>query len=156
MLPLNLMVAYDRNRIIGADGSLPWHYPQDLKHFKRTTMGHAIIHGRKSFEDFGKPLPGRRNIILTRRPGYQASGCEVVSDLASAIALARETDPEPFILGGAEVYRQALPHITRMYLTEIDASHSGDTKFPEFDEAQWQETQREEDGILVFRTLERC
>lgn len=152
---LNLMVAYDRNQIIGSEGSLPWHYPEDLKHFKRTTMGHAIIHGRKSYEDFGKPLPGRRNIIVTRQADYVAEGCEVVNSLEAAITLARESDPEPFVLGGAEIYRQALPLVTRMYLTEIDAEHAGDTRFPDFDRSQWRETERREDGLLTFLTLER-
>jgi len=155
MPPLNLMVAYDRNRIIGTDGGLPWHYPEDLKHFKRTTMGHAIIHGRRSYEDFGRPLPGRRNIILTRRSDYAAEGCEVAHDLDAAIALARETDPEPFVLGGADVYRQALPQVTRMYLTEIDAEHPGDTRFPVIDESRWNEVERVVSGVLTFRTLER-
>ena len=155
MQPLNLMVAYDRNRLIGAAGGLPWRYPEDLKHFKATTMGHAIIHGRRSFEDFGKPLPGRRNIIVTRQSDYQAEGCEVVNDLTAAIALARDTDPEPFVLGGAEIYRQAMPLVTRMYLTEIDAAHEGDTWFPEVDESEWAETERRVSGVLTFRTLER-
>lgn len=153
--PLALMVAYDRNRLIGSDGGLPWRYPEDLKHFKRTTMGHAIIHGRKSYEDFGKPLPGRRNIVVTRQAGYQAPGCEVVGDLATAITAARETDELPFILGGAEIYRQALPLVTVMYLTEIDAEHEGDTYFPAVDESDWVETARREEGVLTFRTLER-
>lgn len=155
MQPLNLMVAYDRQRLIGAAGGLPWRYPEDLKHFKRTTMGHAIIHGRKSYEDVGKPLPGRRNLVVTRQPDYHAPGCEVFHALEQAIAAARETDPEPFVLGGAEIYRLALPQVTRMYLTEIDAEHEGDTYFPEIDESDWVEVERRQDGVLTFRTLER-
>ncbi|MDA3960564.1 MAG: dihydrofolate reductase, partial [Planctomycetota bacterium] len=114
-----------------------------------------IIHGRKSYEDFGKPLPKRRNIIVTRQSDYQAEGCEVVHDLDAAITLARSSDPEPFILGGAEIYRLALPQVTRLYLTEIDAEHMGDTYFPAVTESEWTETDRRTDGILTFRTLER-
>jgi len=155
MQPLSLIVAYDRRRCIGRDGQLPWHHSEDLKHFKRTTMGHAIIHGRKSYESVGKPLPGRRNIVVTRQQDYRAPGCEVAHDLDNAIALARQEDDEPFVLGGAEIYRQALPRITRMYLTEIDEEHAGDTFFPDVDESQWREVERRESGPLVFRTLER-
>ena len=155
MPSLNLIVAYARDRVIGVDGSLPWRHPEDMKHFKQTTMGHAIIHGRKSYEDFGKPLPGRRNLIVTRQTDYIAEGCEVFNDLDAAIAAARETDDEPFILGGAEIYRLSMPQITRMYLTEIDESYTGDTFFPAFDEGEWVETDRRVSGVLTFRTLER-
>lgn len=155
MEPLNLMVAYARDRVIGRGGRLPWHHPEDLRHFRDTTMGHAVIHGRRSYESLGRPLPGRRNIVVTRRPDYEAPGCEVVNDLDAAIAAARASDPEPFVLGGEEIYRQALPLVTRMYLTEIDEAHEGDTFFPEFDEAEWREVDRRESGPLVFRTLER-
>lgn len=154
--PLNLMIAYDRQRVIGRDGGLPWHHPADLAHFKRTTMGHAIIHGRRSYEDFGRPLPGRRNIVVTRQTGYRAPGCEVAHGLDDAIAMARTSDAEPFILGGAAIYRLALPLVTRMYLTEIDAEHDGDTFFPPVDESEWVEVERRVDGVLTFRTLERA
>lgn len=153
--PLAAMVAYDRNRLIGREGGLPWHYPADLRHFKRTTMGHAIIHGRRSYEDFGKPLPGRRNIIVTRQQDYQAPGCEVAHDLDQAIALARTTDAMPFILGGAAIYQLALPQVTALFLTEIDATHDGDTHFPAIDESNWQEVERREEAPLTFRTLQR-
>ncbi|NET72900.1 MAG: dihydrofolate reductase [Sphaerospermopsis sp. SIO1G2] len=155
MKKLNAIVAYDRNRLIGADGGLPWRYPEDLKFFRQTTMGHAIIHGRKSYEDFGKPLPGRRNIIVTRQQDYQAPGCEVVHDLDEAIALAYESDDDPFILGGAEIYRLALPQCSRLFLTEIDAEHQGDTYFPAVDESCFKESERRPSGILTFRTLLR-
>lgn len=155
MQPLSAIVAYDRNRVIGAAGDLPWHHPADLKHFKQTTLGHAVIHGRKSYEALGKPLPKRVNIVITRQAGYSAPGCEVVADVPSAIEAARKHDPEPFILGGGEIYRLAMPWTTRLYLTEIDEAHDGDTTFPEIDEAEWRETERRVDGVLTFRTLER-
>lgn len=152
---LAAIVAYDRNRLIGAGGHLPWRHPEDLRHFKRITLGHAVIHGRKSYEDFKKPLPGRRNIIVTRQPGYTAEGCEVANDLPGAIALARQTDACPFILGGAEIYRLALPLVTLLYLTEIDAEHQGDTWFPPVDETPFTEIERRVSGPLTFRTLRR-
>ena len=155
MKPLNAIVAHDRNRLIGADGGLPWRYPEDLKFFKATTMGHAIIHGRKSYEDFGKPLPGRRNIIVTRQEGYQAAGCEVVHDIDAAIALAYESDAEPFILGGAEIYRVTMPLWTRLFVTEIDADHQGDTYFPEISNEPFIERESRRSDILNFRTLVR-
>jgi len=155
MKPLALIAAYDRNRVIGRDGDLPWHHPEDLGHFKQTTLGHAIIHGRRSYESFGRPLPGRRNIVVTRNPDFSAEGCTVVHDLDKAIEEAYREDDFPFVCGGSRIYAEALPRVTRMYLTEIDETHDGDTHFPEFDEDDWEEIDRRESGVLTFRTLER-
>lgn len=156
MPPLALIVAYDRNRVIGKDGGMPdWYEPEDLKHFKRTTMGHAIIMGRKSAEALGKPLPGRRNLAVTRRADWRLGDFEVFTDLDKAIAAARVDDDMPFITGGGEIYRLALPQVTRCYLTEIDVSVEGDTTFVELDEREWVETERRVSGPLTFRTLER-
>ena len=155
MDPLYAIVAYDKNRLIGKDGGLPWHYPEDLKYFKKVTMGHAIIHGRKSYEDFGKPLPGRRNIIVTRQQGYQAEGCEVAHDLKQAIILARESDKTPFILGGAQIYAEAMPQVTRLYITEIDADHRGDTYFPPFNHNEFTQEPPRMSGPLTFRIFNR-
>ena len=157
LLPLGLVVAYSKdNRAIGRAGGLPWHHPEDLKHFKKVTMGHAIVHGRKSYESFGRPLPGRRNIIVTRQAGYQAPGCEVVGDVASAIRLARESDECPWICGGEQIYREALPLVTICELTEIDESVAdADTFFPEIDEKLFHETASRHSGPLHFRRLER-
>ena len=156
MLPLALIVAYDRQRIIGKDGGMPdWHEPEDLKHFKNTTMGHAIIMGRKSAEALGKPLPGRRNIAITRDSSWQLAGFEVFHDVDAAIAAAREEDTCPFITGGGEIYRLALPQVTTCYLTEIDVQVAGDTTFVALDESQWREDERRVSGRLTFRTLQR-
>ena len=111
------------------------------------------LFGRKSYEDFGKPLPERRNIIVTRQEGYQAAGCEVVHDIDAAIALAYESDAEPFILGGAEIYRVTMPLWTRLFVTEIDADHQGDTYFPVISNEPFIERESRRSDILNFRTL---
>ncbi len=125
------------NRVIGRENRLPWHLPADLRRFKRLTMGHALIMGRKTFETVGRPLPGRRTIILTRDPGYHAFGAEVVQSLDAALARVADDD-EPFVAGGEHVYRLALPHADRIYLTVIHAEIPGDVHFPEFDDDAWQ------------------
>lgn len=154
--PLALIAAMARNRVIGNHGDLPWHEPEDLAHFKRTTSGHAVIMGRKTAESLKfKPLPKRRNLVVTRRHGLVLPGFEVFTDLDAAIAAARTTDPEPFIIGGGELYTLSLPQVTTMYLTVVDREVTGDAFFPEFDEEQWQERERRASGVLVFRTLER-
>jgi dihydrofolate reductase len=155
--PLYAIAAMARGRVIGHGNTLPWRVPEDLRFFKKMTVGHSIIMGRKTYESTGKPLPQRRNIVITRQPGYAAPGCEVVGTLEDAVAAARTSDPEPFIIGGAEIYRQALPTLTRMYLTFIDREVPGDAFFPEYDPAQWRETERRvgESTDVVFVTLER-
>lgn len=153
---LAAIVAYARGRVIGRGNQLPWHHPADLAHFKAMTLSHAVIHGRRSFESIGRPLPRRRNIVLTRDRHWSAAGVEVAHDLEAAIALARESDPEPFILGGAEVYALALPLLTRLELTEIDEDHPGDAFFPAIDETAWYEHARRVEGVLCFRTLLRA
>ena len=154
---LALIVAYARNRVIGRDGAMPWHYRDDLQHFKRVTLGHPILMGRRTYESIGRSLPGRRNLVLTRQAGYTAEGCEVFSSLEDALSAARRTDDLPFVIGGAALYRLALPQVTHLYLTEIQEEVQGDTYFPEIDEQAWQETERSQgaEGMLVFRTLVR-
>lgn len=154
---LGLVVAYSvPQRAIGRAGGLPWHYSEDLQHFKRVTMGHAIIHGRRSFESFGKPLPGRRNIIVTRNPDYQAPGCEVVHDVETAISRARESDDCPWICGGQAIYQAALHLVTICELTEIDLTlDDADTFFPALDEGLFREISSRHSGNLHFRRLER-
>jgi dihydrofolate reductase len=142
-----LVVARADNRVIGKDGAMPWHLSEDLKRFKRITVGKPVIMGRKTFESIGKPLPGRHNIVLTRQPGWEADGVTVVPNLAEAIAAAG-LDPRTradaiMVVGGAEIYAQALPFATRIELTEIHAEPEGDTYFPELDPARWRETFRE-------------
>ena len=154
---LALIVARANGGVIGKDGELPWNEPEDLAHFKRVTMGHAILMGRKTFESIGRPLPGRRNIVLSRDPSFRAEGCEVHDDLGAALASARETDACPFVIGGAVLYELALPHATLVHLTEIDAAVEGDTHFPDLDDDAWIETdeRRSADGRLRFRILKR-
>ena len=139
---LSTIVAASENNVIGKDNQLLWHLPDDLKHFKRTTKGHHVIAGRKTFESQGKPLPHRTNIIVTRNPDYRAEGCIVVNSLDRALELA-QADDEPFIIGGEQIYRMALPLVERIYLTRVHAEFEGDTFFPELDMDQWKEISRE-------------
>jgi len=124
------------NRVIGRNNALPWHLPADLKRFKSLTMGHAVILGRKTFDAIGKPLPGRRWIVLTRDPGWRHEGVEVAHDLDQALrGLSREA--EVFAAGGADVFAQALLRADRVYLTVVHADIEGDTRFPELDSSEW-------------------
>ncbi len=132
------------NRTIGRDGGMPWHLPGDLKHFKTVTMGHPVIMGRKTWESIGRPLPGRRNIVVTRNPAFRADGAEAVPDLANALELCRSAGAEAgMVIGGGEIYAQAMPLSDRIELTEIHAVIDGDTVFPAIDPAIWLETRRE-------------
>jgi dihydrofolate reductase len=153
---LALVVAVAHGGVIGRANQLPWRIPEDLAHFRRVTLGHAVIVGRKTFESIGKPLPDRRNIVVSRSPGLSIPGCEVAPDLARAIAMARETDDEPRVIGGAALYAEALPRITRIYLTEIDRDVEGDTFF-RFDRSTFRETERRagKDPGVVFVVLDR-
>lgn len=153
--PLCLIACYDRNRVIGCRGRIPWHCPQDLARFKQLTMGHALIIGWKTFLSLPKPLPGRQLIVLSRSPESPAPGCRRAESFDQALRLASASDPCPFVAGGAAVYAQALPLVSRMYLTELYDAYPGDTCFPAFDENDWNEVQREEHQNLVFRVLER-
>jgi dihydrofolate reductase len=154
---LALVVAVAKNGVIGKDGKLPWRYPEDLKHFKRVTLGHAVIMGRKTFDEVGKPLPDRRNIVVSRDEARTFPGCEVVKTVEEAIALARTTDEEPRIIGGAGIFAHALPLVTRMYLTEILRDYEGDTWFPAWDRSAFREVERRagENPDVVFLTLDR-
>jgi dihydrofolate reductase len=131
-----------KNRVIGVNNTLPWHLPADLKHFKALTMGHHIVMGRKTYESIGKPLPGRTSVVVTHNTDYSVPGVIVASSLEAAMA-ACGNDEEIFVIGGAEIYRQAINFADRIYLTEIDANISGDAHFAELDIKQWQETGRE-------------
>ena len=151
---VSALVAMARNRVIGRNNALPWHLPPDLKRFKSLTMGHPIIMGRKTYESIGRPLPGRTCIIVTHRAGYEVPGAVVVDSLAEALraadAKAQESFSnrsiavsEVFVIGGADVFPQALPLCDRIYLTEIQADFEGDALFPQFDRVEWDETSRE-------------
>jgi dihydrofolate reductase len=139
---ISIITALARNGVIGLDNTLPWHLPEDLKRFRALTMGHHIIMGRKTFESLGRLLPGRTTVIVSRNPGYVAEGAVVAFSLQQAIA-ACGNDPEIFVIGGAELYREALSRADRLYLTEIDAEFNGDAFFPDFDRSVWRETLRE-------------
>ena len=130
------------NRVIGINNKLPWHLPADLRHFRRLTTGHPVIMGRKNYESIGKPLPGRANIVVTRNPDYRAPGCVVTHTFEEAMTSAG-SDAEIFIIGGAEIYRQAFDRAHRIYLTLIHARIEGDTYLPEFEGPPWREISRE-------------
>ena len=127
-----------RNRVIGAHGKIPWHLPNDLKLFKRLTMGHHIIMGRKTYESIGRLLPGRTTVVATRQPGYAVPGAIVVHTLEAAIAACAD-DNEIFVIGGGELYQEALPLAGRIYLTRVDAAPAGDTYMPALDPEAWRE-----------------
>lgn len=143
-----LVVAMAENRVIGADGDLPWRLSSDLKYFKQVTMGKPIVMGRKTFQSIGRPLPGRDNIVITRNAEFAADGVQAVGDVAAALslahALAKEKGADEIcIIGGGEIYRQTLPMADRVYLTEVHMEVEGDTLFPEQDPADWREVSRE-------------
>lgn len=137
-----LVAAVASNGVIGVDGRLPWHLPEDLKHFKKLTLGHPIVMGRKTWESLGKALPGRENIVVSRQPGYEAPGAAVASSLGAALAMCAG-EPVVFVIGGHRLFVDSLPHATGIVLTEIQKDYEGDTYFPEFDREAWREAQRE-------------
>jgi dihydrofolate reductase len=139
---LAIIVAMAKNRTIGVDNTLPWRCPEDLKHFKALTMGHHMIMGRKTYDSIGKPLPGRTTVVVTRNEGLQIEGCLMAHSLEQSIA-ACAGDEEVFVVGGAELYTQALPLVDTLYITEIQQDVEGDAHFPAFDKAEWQEVSRE-------------
>lgn len=139
---ITLIVARARNGVIGANGALPWRLPEDLAHFKRTTMGHPIVMGRKTWESIGRPLPGRRNIVVSRQSELAIAGAEVVPSLDAALALCGGAS-EMFVIGGAQLYREALPRAQRLVVTEIDADFEGDAFWEAPDPARWKVTARE-------------
>jgi len=139
---LTLILARARNGVIGASGGLPWRLPEDLAFFKRTTMGHPIVMGRKTWESIGRPLPGRRSIVITRNRTFSPAGAEVAHSLDEAIALCRDSD-EIFVIGGAQLYADALPRADRLLLTEIHADFEGDTYLPAPSPEDWNEASRE-------------
>jgi dihydrofolate reductase len=160
-LRLTIIAALADNGVIGRAGSLPWHLPDDLRRFKSLTMGRPMLMGRRTFEAIGRPLPGRRNLVLTRRAQSFPAGVQAVSSLASALEACAK-DPELCVIGGADVYRQALPQASRLELTRVHAAPDGDVIFPEFHLEQWREISRIEHAAddrhacaMTFLTLER-
>lgn len=138
---LRLVVAYAQNRCIGKDNQLPWHLPKDLAHFKALTLGHPIIMGRHTWESIGRPLPGRLNIVISRNPDFEAPGATVCHSLAQALQHTAD-QPVVCVIGGAQIYQQALPMAHEIYATEVKQVVAGDAFFPALDQ-QWQETKRQ-------------
>lgn len=153
--PIVLVAALARNRVIGSAGAMPWHLPADMRRFKAITLGKPMIMGRKTFDSIGRPLPGRRIIVVTRDRGWAADGTESAPSLAAAIEMARNDEPDEIVIGGGgEIYAQALPLADRLRLTWVACEPAGDAWFPAFDAAQWSETAREhhpvDDGRPAF------
>ena len=135
---ISIIAAMDENRAIGIKNTLPWRLSDDLKRFKKLTLGHHIIMGRKTYESIGGPLPGRENIIITRNPDFQASGCRIIHSPSGAIELARKQgDDEVFVIGGAEIFTKFIDIADRIYLTIVHSSSVADTFFPEFNPNKW-------------------
>ena len=157
-MALAAIYARAANGVIGKDNALPWHLPEDMAHFKRTTLGCPVVMGRKTWETLEAPLPGRDNVVVTRRPSYEAPGARVVSGLEEALAPYRGTDATVFILGGGEVFEQALPMADVLHLTLVDEAPEGDAFFPELPEDQFYEASVQErpgPPKHVFVTLQR-
>lgn len=148
MIRLAVIVAAAENGVIGRNNGLPWHLPQDLRYFKRVTMGKPIVMGRKTFESIGRPLPGRANIVITRNPDFTAEGVRVVASLDEALRLAGDIAlidgaQELVVIGGAEIYKASIPRADRLYITEVHATVQGDAFLPEIDWVHWCEVGRE-------------
>jgi dihydrofolate reductase len=154
-LPLTFIVAVSRNGVIGKGGQVPWDLPEDRAFFRATTMGHAVIMGRRTWDERGAPLEGRRNIVVSRSGAVSGAGREVVPTVEEAIARAREGDPDPFVVGGAEIFELAMPYATRILMTEIDFDAEGDTFFPPLAPATWLATARRRGDRASYVTYER-
>jgi dihydrofolate reductase len=161
MNKLSIIVAISENNAIGKNNQLLWHLPADLKHFKEITTGSTIIMGRKTYDSIGKPLPNRRSIVITRTSGLVIDGVEVVTSLVNAIELCKQ-DEEIFIIGGAEIYHQALPLTTHIYLTRVHQSYEADVFFPALNPTDWKEinsitypADEKNNVAYTFSTLER-
>jgi dihydrofolate reductase len=162
MPALSLVVAASENDVIGRDNALPWHLPADLKHFKAITMGKPIVMGRRTYDSIGRPLPGRLNIVISRNRALRIAGVEVVGSLDEALARAGDA-PEVAVIGGAELFRSALPLARRIYFTRVHGKVAGETKFPALDLRQWREVDRSHHPAderhayaMTFSTFERA
>lgn len=159
---ISLIVAVASNWVIGRENALPWRMPADLRRFKQVTMGHTLIMGRKTYESIGRPLPGRRTVVVTRQTGWQADGVQVFQSLGEALAAA-SGESEVFVAGGGEIFHELLPQADRICLTRIDAPFEGDTYFPPFDETAWKiveeehhESDAENPYAFTFQILDRA
>ncbi|MCL6570685.1 MAG: dihydrofolate reductase [Bacillus sp. (in: Bacteria)] len=137
---ISFIVAMDENSVIGKDNQLPWHLPEDLKFFKRITMGHAIAMGRKTHESIGRVLPGRENIVITRQTDYRSEGCTIFNSVEDFVNYCRMQDVEIFVIGGAEIFKETFAFVDCLYITHIHEEFSGDTFFPDFNGGQWELT----------------
>lgn len=137
-MKISLVAAMDVNRVIGANNDMPWHLPADMKRFRSVTLGKPVVMGRRTYESIGKPLPQRENVVLTRDTSFDAPGCLVFKELSAVFeTFAKREVAELVIIGGGEIYAQAMPQAGHLYLTRIDAELNGDTWFPDFDERNW-------------------
>ena len=152
---LSLITCFSKNHVIGCKGKLPWHYKEDLEHFKNITMGHTLIMGRKTYQSLPDILTGRKIIIVTNQKKIHNENCEIAHSLTHAIQLAEKNDDSSFVCGGEQIYKEALPLVQKMYITEICKNYTGDAFFPEFDEKEWLETKRKISGDLIFRVLKK-
>ncbi|MED3572073.1 dihydrofolate reductase [Cytobacillus praedii] len=141
---ISLMWAMDNNHVIGYNNQLPWHLPEDLKFFKRTTMGHPIAMGRKTWDSIGRPLPGRDNIVITRNPEFLCEGCTVLNSVEALLEFSQQNADEIFVIGGAEIFKLILPYADKLYLTRIYDEFKGDTFFPELNMEEWSLLSREQ------------
>ena len=141
-MTVTILAAVARNGVIGMEGGLPWHLPDELQLFKELTLGHVLVMGRRTYESVGRPLPGRTTVVVTRRPGWESEGALRAETVEEALAMASEIDDEVFVVGGAQVYAEALPATDRLALTFVDAEPEGDTVFPDVDWSQWREVAR--------------
>ena len=140
---ISLIAAMGKNRVIGKDNSLIWKLPADMEYFREKTTGKPVVMGRKTFESIGRPLPNRKNIIITRDENYKAEGCVVVHSVDEALKAAEDAE-EVMVIGGSQIYKEFFPRANKMYLTFIDEEFEGDTFFPEWDKEEWKEVSREE------------
>jgi dihydrofolate reductase len=152
---LGLIAAVAANGVIGDRGRLPWHYPEDLAHFKRVTMGHVLVMGRVTYEHLPRTLAGRHVVVLSRSHEFSGADVETCHSLEAVLSRAEQEEHEVIVCGGATVYAGTLPYVRRMYLTRIDRAYDGDTSFPDYDADEWQLTRSEECGELRFDVLER-
>ena len=142
MQKISIIVAMSNNNVIGINNTLPWHIPQDLKRFKSLTMGNPIVMGRKTFDSIGRPLPGRKNIVITRNEDSIIEGVEIVNSINSLLALIKDEE-HVFVIGGEQIYKIFLDHATHLYVTEVDSDVVGDAHFPKLSTSQWKEVGRE-------------
>jgi len=139
---LSIVVALDDNRLIGKDNRLPWYLPADLAFFKKITTGNSILMGRKTYDSIGRPLPNRRNIVITRNSEISIKGCEIVNSIEKALSITKDEE-EVMVIGGANLFEQLLPVVSRLYITHIEGEFEGGTYFPDYDESEWLVVSRE-------------